>query len=238
VENLLIDIGNTSVKAAFAKGDKLDDTVRYEGTDVVGFASSLLLSREVSVVAISSVRDFPAGYFIPLEALCRKLLIFDHNIPIPLINRYETPSTLGQDRILSAIAASALFPGRDSVVFDFGTALTIDFVSANGEFCGGNISPGLKARFNALSDYTGKLPRCSAPDELQLCGSHTRGAIESGVVLGLIFEVEGYMDKYKDHFYIFTGGDANYFAEKVKKPIFVVYNLVLMGLARVAKDYA
>ncbi len=72
-----------------------------------------------------------------------------------------------------------------------------------------------------------------------LCkGDIQKGLIESGVVLGLIFEVEGYMDKYNDHFFIFTGGDANYFAEKVKKPIFVVYNLVLMGLAHVAKDYA
>jgi type III pantothenate kinase len=238
VENLLIDIGNTSVKAAFANGDILEDSVRYEGTDVVGFVSRLLSSREVSIVAISSVRDFPSGYFFPLEALCRKLLIFDHNIPIPLVNHYETPSTLGSDRLLSALAASFLFPGLDSIVFDFGTALTIDFVSAKREFYGGNISPGLETRFNALSDYTGKLPRCSRPNELMEQGRHTKGAIESGVVLGLIFEVEGYMDKYKDHFFIFTGGDANYFAEKVKKPIFVVYNLVLMGLAHVAKDYA
>lgn len=234
----MIDIGNSSVKAAFANGDKLEDTVRYEGSDIVGFISGLLSLRKALVVAISSVRDFPPDYFSSLKSLCDKLLIFDHNISIPLVNHYETPCTLGSDRILSAFAASLLFPGQNSVVFDFGTALTIDFVSAKGEFQGGNISPGLRTRFNALSDYTGKLPRCSGPDELLMQGRHTKGAIESGVVLGLIFEVEGYMDKYKDHFFIFTGGDANYFAEKVKKPIFVVYNLVLMGLAHVAKDYA
>lgn len=234
----MIDIGNTSVKAAFAKEDKLEDIVRYEGTDIVGFVSQLLLHRKVSVIAISSVRSLPPDYFSPLESFTGKLILFDHNIHVPIINHYETPSTLGPDRLLSALAASILFPGRNSIVFDFGTALTIDFISAKGEFCGGNISPGLESRFRALRDYTRKLPKCFKPNELQEKGKCTRGAIETGVVLGLIFEVEGYMDRYKDHFFIFTGGDANYFAEKVKSPIFVVYNLVLMGLARVAKDYA
>ncbi|GAB1473718.1 type III pantothenate kinase [Bacteroidota bacterium] len=236
--NLLIDIGNTSAKASFANEVVLEEPVRFEGADVSGFIYDLAVQRRPHVIAISSVRKFEEGYFSRLESVCNKLIVVGDDTILPVINRYKTPGTLGSDRILSAVAAISLFPGKDIIVFDFGTALTIDFISKNGEFLGGNISPGLRSRFRALCDYTQRLPLVETPEKIIEPGGSTKEAIEAGVVLGLIFEVEGYIKEYPRHNYIFTGGDAIYFAEKVKSSIFVVYNLVLMGLARVAQNYA
>ncbi|MDP3437562.1 MAG: type III pantothenate kinase [Bacteroidales bacterium] len=236
--NLLIDIGNSSVKASYAKGSSLEEVIRYEGEDVCGFIAGLAKRRRVEVIAISTVRREGALFFKELESECNKLIVVDSATNLPVINRYKSPETLGSDRILSAVAVRQMFPGKDVMIFDFGTALTIDFVSGNGEYLGGNISLGLRSRFKALNDYTQLLPLLDNPSEIGDVGGTTKEAIESGVVLGLIFEVSGYIKEYPNHIYIFTGGDAIYFAEKLKSSIFVVYNLVLMGLARVAENYA
>ncbi len=236
--NLLIDIGNSSVKASYAKGSSLEEVRRYEGEDLYGFIAGLAKRREVEVIAISTVRRDGALFFKELESECNKLIVVDSETDLPIINRYKSPETLGADRILSAVAAKQMFPGEDLMIFDFGTALTIDFVSRDGEFLGGNISLGLRSRFKALNDYTQLLPLLDNPSDIVNVGGTTNEAIESGIVLGLIFEVSGYIKEYPNHIYIFTGGDAIYFAEKLKSSIFVVYNLVLMGLARVAENYA
>ena len=236
--NLLVDIGNSSVKACYASGTSLEQSVRYSGDDVLGFIKELTSNRAPEIIAISSVKKFEKGYFSDLKAFCSELLLVDNKTKLPIDNLYKTPDTLGVDRLVSAIAANALFPGKDVIIFDFGTALTIDFITKKGEFSGGNISPGLRSRFRSLSDYTQQLPLVENPSLVLPSGGTTIEAIESGVVLGLIFEVEGYIKLYPHHIYIFTGGDAIYFAEKLKSSIFVVYNLVLMGLARVAQNYA
>jgi type III pantothenate kinase len=238
VTNLLVDIGNSSVKACFADALRLEEPHRYYGNDILEFISALCSNRETGVIAISSVRKLAASYFQPLESKCNKLVVVGPDTKLPLENKYSTPGTLGTDRLMASVAATSLFPGKDIIVFDFGTALTIDFITKEGEFSGGNISLGLSSRFKALNNYTQQLPLLEPPMKISGVGTSTNEAIESGIVLGAIFEVEGYINKYPNHIYIFTGGDAIYFAEKLKSSIFVVYNLVLMGLARVAEDYA
>ncbi len=236
--NLVIDIGNSSVKASFANGMSLEEVVRFDGEDVAGFIWGIANNREIAVIAVSSVRKFAEGFFNQFTNLCQKLIVVDHSTEIPLINRYKSPTTLGTDRLIAAVAAAELFPGRKSIIFDFGTALTIDFIGENREFSGGNISLGMRSRFRALHDYTERLPLINTPVDVVDIGGNTSEAVASGVILGLIFEIEGYMKSYPEYIYIFTGGDAIYFAEKLKSSIFVVYNLVLMGLARVAEYYA
>jgi type III pantothenate kinase len=238
VTNLIIDIGNTSLKAAYAEGIELGETHKYQGENVLEFIEDLALVKRPHILIVSSVRLFDEAFYISLENVCDKLVVLNEKTRLPIKNRYSTPSTLGPDRLASAVAASDLFPNRCCIIFDFGTALTIDFLSDKGEFLGGNISPGLRTRFKALNLYTQQLPLLDNPEEVKSLGKTTREAIESGVVLGLIFEVEGYIGRYPDHIYIFTGGDAIYFAEKLKSSIFVVYNLVLMGLARIADYHA
>lgn len=236
--NLIIDIGNSTLKAAFAEGVELGSTHRYEGDNVLDFIKKLTIQNHPSVMIVSSVRHFEDSFYRELERQCEKLIILNSETKLPIINKYLTPQTLGADRLAAAVAASELFPGRNCIIFDFGTALTIDFLNEKKEFSGGNISLGLRTRFKALNHYTQQLPLLENPDSVKLTGGTTKEAIESGVVLGLIFEVEGYISRFPDHIFIFTGGDAIYFAEKLKSSIFVVYNLVMMGLAHIADYHA
>lgn len=236
--NLIIDIGNTTLKAAFAEGVELGQTHRYQGERILEFIKELTLIKRPYVMIVSNVRVFEDEFYKNLEKECEKLVVLNEKTKLQIENRYLTPSTLGPDRLAAAVAAAELFPGKNSIIFDFGTALTIDFVSENREFLGGNISLGLRTRFKALNRYTQQLPLLENPDEISPVGRDTNEAIESGVVLGLIFEVEGYISRFPEHTFIFTGGDAIYFAEKLKSSIFVVYNLVLMGLARIADYHA
>ena len=235
--NLIIDIGNTALKAAFAQGTVVEAVERYCGEGVLDFILEMTAARKPSVIVISTVRNFEGNFYNRLELECKKLIVLNQRTGLPIINRYKTPETLGADRLASAVAAKVLFPDRNILVFDFGTALTIDFITSSGEFMGGNISLGLRTRYMALNHYTQQLPLLDTPDEIENIGRTTKDAINAGVILGLIFEVEGYIRQYPDHIHIFTGGDAIYFAKKLKSPIFVVYNLVLMGLAHVADYY-
>lgn len=235
VFNLIIDIGNTSSKVAFAQGITLGKTHRFSEELKEEDINSLIEHEKPESVILSSVKEVNPSLLSYLENISSKLLILNDKTKIPIKNRYGTPETLGTDRLASAVAANTLFPDKELIIFDFGTAMTVDFVNREGEFLGGNISLGLRMRFNAINHYTNKLPLLSTPSCVENIGSYTVGAVESGIILGIMFEIEGYISKYANHTVIFTGGDAKYFAEKMKSPIFVVHNLVLMGLARIAE---
>ena len=238
MKNLVIDIGNTSLKAAFAEGVELQDIHKTEsGEDMWDFVLCLTKDIEVDTIAISSVRDIDESFLEKLAKKCRKMVVVDGTTPLSIKNEYKTPKTLGPDRLVAAYAATKIFPDENCMIFDFGTAVTIDFVTADKIFLGGNISPGVLSRFRSLNDYTQRLPLVDIPEFLSQKGTKTEEAIQSGVILGLIFEIEGYIRAYPDYIAIFTGGDANFFAERMKNPIFAICNLVLKGLAHIANNY-
>jgi type III pantothenate kinase len=114
----------------------------------------------------------------------------------------------------------------------------VDFISEDGSFSGGNLSLGFRTRFKALSRYSRSLPLVEIPENPEPVGHGAISSIESGVVSGIVFEIEGYLKMHPDNVVVFTGGDANYFAKRMKSSIFVICNLVLMGLALIADDYA
>ena len=139
--------------------------------------------------------------------------------------------------LAAAVGATVLYPGRNVLIVDFGTAVTIDLVTADNTFRGGCISPGMKTRFRALHDYTACLPLCGPTESGELQGLTTEEAIRLGVMNSLTFEIEGYMarmeKKIDDLCVIFTGGDAKYFAKRIKNTIFANCNLVFCGLDRI-----
>ena len=237
MNNLLIDIGNGSVKAAFVTGLKIGEIFTHKGDASLEFILSLLKGKKPDYITISNVRKLSPLFFEEVGKRCRRLIVIGENVDIPLENGYNTPERLGPDRLMAAFAASRLFPDRNCMIFDFGTALTIDFVTSGKRFSGGNISPGLESRFRALHDYTQRLPLLEKTEYITGMGRDTEEAIRNGVILGLIFEVESYISGHPGHIVIFTGGDANYFAVRLKNSIFVVLNLVLIGLAHTTNDY-
>ena len=167
-------------------------------------------------------------------------LELDHNTALPISNLYETPATLGYDRIADAVGANTIFPGKNVLVIDAGTAITIDLVTQDAKFIGGNISPGAGTRARALNTFTDRLPRVDLEGEYPLLGRKTEEAIRAGILNGIVFELEGYIHRlsgeYDDLQIILTGGDANYFDKKLNYSIFVHSYLNLTGLNRIL-DY-
>ncbi len=231
--NLIIDIGNTVLKASWADGITLGKTFRYQGERMLDFILSLTSKSRPETMILSSVRTFSPGTVERLRNECERLLIVDEDI----LEEYSIPSYITPDRAAAVIASGFLFRGRKCTIFDFGTTLTVDFIDSEGRFEGGNISPGCRTRFKSLNRYSKNLPLLDAPDEIEDRGTDIASSMASGVISGIMFEIEGYMSRHPENIAVFTGGDAIYFAKRMKNSIFVVCNLVLMGLALIADRY-
>lgn len=234
--NLVVDIGNTALKAAWADSVILGKTFRYQGEMIMDFISSLTRKNRPETLVISSVSDISDRDRSRLEKECEKLVIIDRK-RIGILHDFGLPSYLTPDRAASIIASRYLFKGKGCTVVDFGTTMTIDFMDCDGNYLGGNISPGCRTRFKALNRYSKTLPLLDTPDTIDKIGTSITSSMESGVISGIIFEISGYFDMFPDNIAIFTGGDAIYFAKRMKNAIFVVCNLVLMGLALIADGY-
>lgn len=234
--NIVIDIGNTAIKACRADGVTLGKTFRYQGEKFMDFILSLISGEKVDTMVISSQREISQRNRDTLAEKCSRLVIMDsRNVEINVLNgipEYVTP-----DRVASIIASKFLFKGRNCTLFDFGTTLTVDFIDSEGNHLGGNISPGCRTRLKSLNRYSRQLPLVDFPEEISGSGTSLVSSIESGVISGMEFEIRGYIDSHPENLIVFTGGDANYFAKRMKSSIFVVCNLVLMGLALVADRY-
>ncbi len=215
----------------------LGKTFRYQGEKQMDFILSLVKKEKPAVMVVSSVSPVSEEDQSVLQSECSRLLILDihHN---EVRDRHFLPDYISYDRVSSIIAARYLFPGRGCTIIDFGTTLTIDVTDGQGIYKGGNISLGCRTRFKALNRYSRSLPLINTPGDPQFFGHSLSSSIESGVVSGILLEIGGYVEKNSEGVVIFTGGDANYFAKRMKKPIFVICNLVLMGLAIIADEYA
>ncbi len=226
---IAIDSGNSSSKVGVFKNGAIDQI--YEKTsypELIQLVWNLdpvhIIVSTVNIPSSDFSRDLPAS----------KLFLFDHNTPIPLRNSYKTPSTLGLDRIALSVGAWTEFTNRNLLIIDAGTCITYDFVTENGEYLGGGISPGLQLRLNSLHNSTANLPLVALKDNPPLIGTSTEDSILSGIVHGTLAEVSGIIDRYqskfKDIHVIFSGGDVKFFESRLKGRIFALPYLVLKGL--------
>lgn len=234
--NLIIDIGNTAVKASRSEGMTLGKTFRYQGEKVLDFILSLIDKENPEVMVVSSVYSISAHDEKILKKKCKHLLILD-KFHTQILQDKGLPEYITYDRAASILAAKYLFPDRGCTVVDFGTTLTVDFTSKEGVYLGGNISLGCRTRFKALNRYSRALPLVDTPENSEILGHNLQGSMVAGVISGIKFEIEGYIGLHPDNIIVFTGGDAIYFAKRMKNSIFVVCNLVLMGLALIADEY-
>lgn len=233
---LLIEIGNTALKAAWADGNILRKTMRYQGEKNMDYIASLVEKEKPEVLVMASVREISEEDERWIAGHCGQLVLIDRN-HTAMLKAYGLPDYLTPDRGASLIAVKNLFKNKDCVVFDFGTTLSIDFLAADGSYGGGNISLGSRTRFKALNRYSRNLPLVNMPKTDRSLGSSLVSSIEAGVISGIKFEIDGYIASKPESVVVFTGGDANYFAKQTSNSVFVVNNLVLMGLAAIAEDY-
>ena len=239
--NLVVDIGNTRVKlAVMERGTCVAE--RSAERLVPAMLDELFAAHAIDKAIVSSTRGDASEAAAMLRGRVARLVEFGPATPVPVRSDYLTPETLGRDRLAAAVGATVLWPGRNVLLVDCGTAVTLDLVTADGVFRGGNISPGLRMRFRALHDYTAALPLCEpadagdgAADEAP--GRTTREAIGRGVTNSLVYEIEGYAARMRrkidDLCVIFTGGDAKYLSKRIKNTIFANRNPVVYGLDRI-----
>lgn len=233
--NLIIDIGNTYTKVAITDGYNNVFVDRFEHLAVTDIDKIISAFSPDKAILSAVGRKDP----VLIEALGQKLRFIElnHNTPLPIVNQYKTPETLGQDRIAAAVGANYLYPNEDLLVIDSGTAITYDLVTKDGKYIGGAISPGIALRFKSLNQHTANLPLITNYSDNFIVGASTEECIESGVLNGAIGEIEYFINRYTEEFpairVVFTGGDANFFVNKLKNSIFVVHNLVIIGLNRI-----
>jgi type III pantothenate kinase len=232
MRNLVIDVGNSHTKAGiFVRGELRIFEETTSNKELVKLADKF----EPDYIIICSVTKPAEVLQELLFSYAKKVLVLDYKLPLPVNNLYESPQTLGMDRIASVCGAKKLFPEDNSLVIDIGTCIKYDFVEINGNYYGGIISPGVQMRFQAMHKFTAKLPLVNAPENgVELIGRNTTEALQSGVINGMLAEIEGIIIRYKQQFVgyqaLVCGGDAHYFETKINSPIFAVPKLVLVGL--------
>ena len=230
---LIIDVGNTRVKAAVYEEGSLMELFVFQKTKIISelkkINSKFLIFHSIisSVASISEVkRKKIAEMFNPI--------FVDSNTKIPFDNLYKTPKTLGIDRIALASAAVSIYPNKNVLVIDAGTCITYEFITKNKEYLGGGISPGIQMRYKALHTFTAKLPLLSSTKIESFIGVDTESSIHSGIINEVYNEIEGlikqYKTKYKDLTVVLTGGDTYFLAKQLKSVIFAHPNFVLEGL--------
>jgi type III pantothenate kinase len=235
---LIIDIGNTLQKAAIFDRESL---IAVSSFNIITISDleKIFSDNQIEATILSSVANYDEDIKTFLKCNS-KFLELDHNTPVPIINKYGTPQKLGKDRLASATASQIFFKGKNVLVIDIGTAIKYDFVNKIGEYLGGSISPGINLRFRALHNYTAKLPLVTYQKSVVLTGQNTKDSLLSGVINGAAFEIDGFIDNYRSKYegleIILSGGDHNYFEKRLKNTIFVVPNIVLLGLNKIL-DY-
>ncbi|MCH1417242.1 MAG: type III pantothenate kinase [Flavobacteriaceae bacterium] len=230
--HLILDIGNTNVKYHLFDQEECVLSATVDSIELV--ARQILVNFSALSHAIFSdvrgviTKEKLQHIFPQLQVVEIKSLLF------PFDSHYATPVTLGDDRIALVAAATKKYPQQNCLIIDAGTCLTYDFISQEGAYLGGAISPGIQMRFKSLNHFTGKLPLVQPQSFFSLFGDSTETAINNGVMAGIVHEIEGqinaYQKKYSSLTVILTGGDALHLSKSVKNTIFAEPNFLAEGM--------
>ena len=231
---LVVDVGNTRIKAAVFEDTKLLEIFVFTDKELQKNIENILKKfKNVSDLVVSSVGDLEKSSFLTFENLLNVHFISNED-PFPFQNMYATPHTLGIDRIVLAAGATLQFPNQNRLVIDAGTCVTYDFIDEKNNYLGGAIAPGLRLRYEALHNFTAKLPLLVLENPKNFIGTSTSDSIHSGVVNGLVYEIDGFIEEYKSRYLnfiiILTGGDTDFLAKRVKNTIFANSNFLLESL--------
>jgi len=231
---LVVDVGNTRIKAAVFEGSILLETFVFLKTELEKSIQNILNKyKNCSHLVVASVSDVEKQAFINFEDSIN-IHFVSHKDAFPFVNCYETPQTLGIDRMVLATGATLQFLNQNRLVIDAGTCVTYDFIDENNNYLGGAISPGLRLRYEALHNYTAKLPLLTLENPKHFTGKSTSESIHSGVVNGLVCEIDGFINQYKAQYsnfiIILTGGDTEFLAKRLKNTIFANSNFLLESL--------
>lgn len=237
--NLIIDLGNTRVKCAVIDSiGTILVIIRRPKRYCFNVINDLLGKYKIKAAILSNTSS-PDESTLDLLNSLSQFIHLDENTALPIVNGYETPKSLGKDRIAAAVSSFLRFKNENVVFVDMGTCITMNFISSEGVFLGGNIHPGISMRLKAMHRFTAKLPlvEISVPEEI--FGMSTVKALQNGAVKGAFLEIDAFIQLIQTKFghikVLLTGGDAHLFEKWTKNEIFVAPNLVLEGLNEILK---
>ncbi len=233
--SLTIDQGNSAAKVIAWDGDVLIDHWTFDDFSLAKLIP--IIDRYAPDSAIySSVTEKGSEVTNSLKTAGLRVIELTHETPLPIKIGYKTPATLGCDRIAAAAGAWNMYPNKDLLIVDLGTAITYDRITANGLYIGGNIAPGLRMRLEALNSYTARLPLVEAAGEVKLWGDSTSSALRAGAVNGVIGEISYYRNRLgADAVTIVTGGDAQLIASRLDFEVEMRPHLVGEGLKSILR---
>ena len=231
---LTIDVGNSRIKVAVFEHNKQLDFFIFEANEALKNIENIFKKySNLQKIILSSVGKLKNEVVDFIKSQFQTEII-DHKSKFPFTNLYATPETLGIDRMVLAAGATLIYPNQNKLIIDAGTCITYDFVNTENQYLGGAISPGIKIRYKSLNNYTSKLPLLTLSEDFEIIGNSTKSAIHSGVINGVIFEIEGFISQYslknQDLTIILTGGDAEFLAKRLKSTIFANSNFLLESL--------
>ncbi len=231
---LTVDVGNTRIKAAVFEGSTVLENFVFDKNELEKKIKKILKKfQNCSDLVIASVGNIEKQSFLAFENQVN-LHFLSHEDRFPFINKYATPKTLGIDRMVLAAGATLQYPKQNRLVIDAGTCITYDFIDENDQYLGGAISPGFRLRYEALHNFTARLPLLTLEEPESYIGNTTAQSIHSGVVNGFVYEIDGFIDEYRANFanfiIILTGGDAEFLAKRLKNTIFANSNFLLESL--------
>lgn len=232
---MVVDIGNTFIKTAVFENDKMLWQGKTSADNAIHFFKTVFNKHQHIHNLIYSASGKTDLKLVDLFHENFNTFAFTHQTKLPFHNTYETPKTLGLDRLALVAAAHYLYSKQNVLVVDAGTCITYDILTHEGIYLGGSISPGLGMRLKALNHYTAGLPLIELIEpKTTPIGKNTKDAILNGVILGVVYEidqnVERYISDFKDLTIILTGGDQHFLSTKLKNSIFASSNFQLFGL--------
>ncbi|EAP87934.1 type III pantothenate kinase [Croceibacter atlanticus] len=232
--NLIIDIGNSRTKLAVFEDVTLKERTICSSNEIEKKIKEILENwSNITHSIISNTSTYPTEHLNFLEKYTIVLQL-NQFTSVPYTNNYNTPETLGLDRIGLVAGSAKAYSNENVLIIDAGTCITYDFIDSTNKYHGGSISPGLQMRFKAMHEFTAKLPLLKATDNVNLIGKSTSESMQSGAILGTCNEIDGFINRYKEKYpdltVIFTGGDADFLSKRIKNSIFANSNFLLEGL--------
>jgi type III pantothenate kinase len=242
---LAVDVGNTRIKAAVFEDSILLEQFAFPILEFKNAIENILKKyNNCTDLIVASVGNLDNSDFLAFETNV-KVHFVSNEFPFPFHNLYQTPKTLGIDRMVLASGAVLKYPNQNRLIIDAGTCITYDFIDENDNYHGGAISLGMHLRYKSLNNFTANLPLLDIDDfnnqmdsgnNPNLIGNSTQNSIHSGVINGLVFEIDGFIDQYQQQYsnfiIILTGGDAEFLAKRLKNTIFANSNFLLESLCQ------
>ncbi len=232
--NLIIDVGNTNVKLAVYNGKNIVHKEVIKSSQLLSTLKNIKKEYpSLDNAILSSVGKLKETLLKKIQSQIN-LLVLDSTVKLPFTNLYQTPETLGADRIALVSASAMSYPNKNVLIIDAGTCITYDFITHENNYLGGAISPGIRLRYESLHDLTANLPLLTIKQPKNIIGTNTQESIHSGVINGVLNEINGVIHEYEQEFkeltVILTGGDADFLSKQLKSSIFANSNFLLEGL--------